>query len=298
MARTIAEIYNAMATTKADMQELHDWVVDPQNPSYVMDNADQLLAGLRSTSKVAIWRLFLYVFAVGSWTVETLFDKLTIAIGTIMNAKRPHTLRWYAEESKKYQYGHELVWADSQYSYAVYDPDARIVKYAAAQEFNGKVILKVAKEVGSVKTALTTIEKDAFIAFWNAWRDAGTKLEVISLPADQLKVNIRIIRDRMVLNSNNSLMRDNSVFPITDAIASFGNAMEFDGILRLSKLVDAIQAAEGVSDVKLEKAWHKKSGGTYAEVDMFVNSYAGYFEIDLDTSTFEYIDKTVVNVEE
>jgi hypothetical protein len=298
MARTIAEIYNAMATTKADMQELHDWVVDPQNPSYVMDNADQLLADLRSTSKVAIWRLFLYVFAVGSWTIETLYDKLVMTIDAIMAAKRPHTLRWYAEESKKYQYGHELVWADYQYSYAVYDPDARIIKYASAQEFNGKVILKVAKEVGGAKTALTTDEKNAFSAFWNAWRDAGTKLEIKSLAADQLRVNIRIIRDRMVLRSNNSLLRDSSVFPISDAIASFGNALEFDGILRMSKLVDAIQAAEGVVDVKLEHAWHRPAGGTYSEVDMFVNSVAGHFEIDIDASSFVYVDKTVVNVEE
>jgi hypothetical protein len=297
MARTIAEIYNAMATTKADMQELHDWVVDPQNPSYVMDNADQLLADLRSTSKVAIWRLFLYVFAVGSWTVETLFDKLVIAINAIMAAKRPHTLRWYAEESKKYQYGHELLWADNQYSYAVYDPDARIIKYAAAQEFNGKVRLKVTKEVSGVKTALSTDEKNAFVAFWNAWRDAGTKVEIISLPADQLKVNITIIRDRMVLNNNNSLLRDSSIFPIADAIAAFGNALEFDGVLRLSKLIDAVQAAEGVVDVKLHRAEHKPAGGTYVEVDMFVNSTAGHFVIDQTTSSWEYIDKTVVNIE-
>ncbi len=297
MARTIAEIYNALALTKANLQELHDFVVDPANPSSVMDDADTLLADLRSTSKVAIWRLFLYVVAVGSWTVETLFDKLTAAINAIMAAKRPHTLRWYAEESKKYQYGHELIWADNQYSYAVYDAEARIIKYAAAQEVNSKVILKVAKEVNGVKAALTVTEKSAFTEFWNAWRDAGTKLEVVSLSADILKIDICIIRDRTVLAVNNSLLRDSSVFPIADALKTFGDALEFDGILRLSKLVDAIQLAEGVIDVAVRRAWHKPAGGTYSPVEMFVNSVAGHFVIDNEDSTWVYVDETIVNIE-
>lgn len=297
MARTIAEIYNAMATAKANMQELHDWVVDPENPSSSMDGADQLLADLRSASKVAIWRLFLYVFAVGSWVVETLFDKLTVEISGIMAAKRPHTLRWYAEESKKFQYGHEMAWSDYQFKYGVYDDSARIVKYAAAQELNGRIILKVAKLVNGSTTALETGEKDAFAAFWENWRDAGTKLDIVSLPPDQLMVDIAIVRDRMVLNSSNQLLRDMEVLPIANAIAAFGKALEFDGVLRLSKLVDAIQAAEGVTDVKLMHAWHRCAGGTYQAVDMSVVSAAGHFEIDWDQSTWDYIDETVAQVE-
>lgn len=296
MARSIAEIYTFMASVKANMQELHGFITDPSNPASVEDNAESLLADLRSKSKVAIWRLFLWVFAVGSWVVETFFDRHKTEIKGIMDAKRPHTLRWYAEESKKYQHGYALVWANNTYNYPVYDESARIIKYSAATESNGKVILKVAKELSSVKVPLTQLEKSTFTEFWRTWKDAGVKIEIISQVADILKIDITIIRDRLVLTADNSLIRDSSVFPIADAIKTFGSSLEFDGILRLSKLVDTIQLAEGVVDVKLNHAWHKPAGGTYTEVALSVTSVAGYFVID-QTSIYDYQDNVIAQIE-
>ena len=44
-----------------------------------------------------------------------------------------------------------LSWIDNQYQYAVSDDNAKIIKYAAASEANGKVTLKVAKDFGAGK---------------------------------------------------------------------------------------------------------------------------------------------------
>jgi len=296
MARTIKDIYNALNVSKASMQELHDYVLSTDYPGTIQDTAETLAIDVKSNSKVAVWRLWLWIMAVASWTIENLFDTHKSEITGILSTQRPHTLRWYSEQSKLFQYGYPMVWTGTQYQYETDDPESRIVKYAAASEQNGKVILKVAKETSGVKGPLSAIQKSTFEEFWSKWKDAGVKMEVVSQAADVLKVSITIIRDRLVLNASNKLLRDNTINPITTAIANFGSNLEFDGILRLSKLVDAIQAAEGVIDVKLAGAWHKPAGGSYTAVDLFVESVAGYFTVNYSDSTFVYIDNINVPV--
>ena len=296
MARKISEIYDRLNVVKSTFQELHDYVVDAANSYSVQDNWDTLLADITSASKVAVWRLMIWVFSVGSWIVETLFDQHKVAIADLLAAKKPHTLRWYAEESKKFQFGYAMIWNDSQYQYDRIDEDAKIIKYSAASENNGKVILKVAKEVAGQKTPLSQLEKTTFSGFWAQWKDAGTKLEIISQAADIVKVDLIIIRDRLVLAGDNSLLRDSSVFPVRDAINAYAGSLEFDGIIMLSRLVYAIKKAEGVIDVKLNSAQHKASGGVYAAVDMSVEAVSGYFIIAQESS-YEYIDNVIVSVE-
>jgi hypothetical protein len=297
MARTIAEIYNALNASKASMEELNDYVISTQVPGSTQDNSVDLAIDVTSGSKVAVWRLWIWIFAVGSWMVEVLFDRHTSHITEVLESKRVHTLRWYAEESKKYQYGHTLQWINNQYQYNVYDADSLKVKYAAASEKNGRVILKVAKDVGGEKVPMTLGELHAFEAFWAKWKDAGVKLDIYSLPPDQLKITATIVRDRMVLDASNNLLRDSSINPISQAIESFSKSLEFDGVLRLSKLVDCIQAAEGVIDVKLTSAKHRPDGnGAYVDVNMSVESVAGYFELIYLPDTFTYLDNVEVSV--
>jgi hypothetical protein len=296
MARKISEIYDALNASKASMEELNTYVVDEDVPGSVQDNAIDLAMDITSESKVAVWRLWLWIFAVGSWVIEVLFDRHVIHVTEVLESKRVHTLRWYAEESKKFQYGYPLSWIDNSFQYATDDSNSRIVKYAAASEKNGKVVLKVAKDVGGTKTALSTLEKSAFTEFWSKYKDAGVKLEVVSQPADLLKVFITIVRDRLVLDANNNLLRNNTINPVELAIKAFGDSLEFDGILRLSKLTDAIQLAEGVIDVEITQAWYKPAGGSYSVVDMSVEAVAGYFELSYDDSIFNYHDNVEVTV--
>jgi hypothetical protein len=297
MARTIADIYDALNASKSSFEELNDYIVSSEVPGSTSDTAMGLAIDVTSKSKVAVWRLWLWIFAVGSWLVETLFDRHSSHINEVIDQRRPHTVRWYADQSKKFQYGYEMTWDDNQYQYANDAPDARIVKYAAASERGGRVMLKVAKDVGGSKAPLTSQEKAAFELFWSKWKDAGVRMEIVSLPADKLKINIRIVRDRLVLDAQNNLLRDPSVNPIKKAIEDFGSSLEFDGILRLSKLVDFIQSAEGVVDVQLNSAYHRAdNSNNWTTVQMYVESVAGYFSIDMDNSVFDYDDNVEATV--
>ncbi len=297
MARKISEIYDRLNVVKSTFQELHDYVVDASKTYSAQDTWATLLADITSASKVAVWRLMMWLFATGSWIVQTLFDKLILEVTDILSAKKPHTLRWYAEESKKFQLGYAMIWKDDMYQYERIDPDAQIVKYSAAAEKNGKVILKLAAEVGGQKLALDYGQKAAITEFWSQWKDAGVKLEIVSQAADILKINILIVRDRLVLNGNNSLIRDASVFPIDVAIDTYGKNLEFNGVIVLSELCEKIKAAEGVIDVKLISAQHKPAGGSYTMVDMSVEAASGYFVIDQGASTYAYKDNIIVSIE-
>jgi hypothetical protein len=229
--------------------------------------------------------------------IEVLMDKHTEEIKSMLSSERPHTLRWYAQESKKYQYGYAMIWKDNAYQYEAVDENSKIIKYAAASEKSGKVILKVATIVNGVKVPLTNQQLSTFTAFWEKWRDAGVKITIISQPADIMKVTMTIIRDRLVLAANNSLLRNSSIFPINDAVKAFGDNLEFDGLLRLSKLVDAIQAAEGVVDVKLTYAQVKPYGGDFTVINMYAEAASGYFTLSWNESTIEYIDYVNVQIQ-
>ncbi|HRY33389.1 MAG TPA: hypothetical protein P5531_10520 [Bacteroidales bacterium] len=296
MSRSITEIYDSLCVAKASMQELHDYIIDPNLQGTILDNSQQLKIDVRSGSKVAIWRLWLWIMAVGSWMVEKLFDQCKADVAELLATTKPHTLTWYANESKKYQYGYPLVRIDDVFTYDNDDPNSRIIKYAAAAEKNGKVLIKVAKEVDDVMTPLTAQEKTLFEEFWAKWRDAGVKVEIVSLAADIIKVTMEIVRDRLVLDANNNLIRDNSINPVNLAIDTFCRNLEFDGILRVSRLQDAIQAAEGVVDVKISQLYHKPAGGNYAAVNMQAESVSGYFTLNVNDSDITMRDYVTTKV--
>jgi len=291
--KSISEIYDVLAAKKDSFSELDEWVTTNDG---TLDSPELLLADIKSQSKVATWRLWLWIMAVGSWIIESLFEVHKTEVNAILAAKAPHTLRWYSEESKKYRDGEEPQFNGNFFEYLSEVTTLPLIKYAAASEVGNKIILKVAKGTGNTKLPLDTDELIRFNAFWSQWKDAGVMLECVSLSADSLKVVMTIERDRLVLNDDNTLIRDASINPITDAIATYGNSLEFDGMVRLSKLVDAIQAAEGVIDVKLVSAQHKPDGGTYSAVDMSVVTASGYIVIDYANSTINYTDNINVAI--
>ena len=292
---TVQEIYDRLALSKATMQELHGYVVSSDAPGAILDNAQSLIVDAKSGSKVANWRLWLWIMAVESWILENLFSRHRQEVTGIIETRRPHTLRWYAGECKKYQHGFALMWDGIQFKYGRDDAESKIIKYASASEKFGKVVLKVAKETGGIKIPLSAPEKTAFEQFWQQWKDAGTMIEVVSTGPDQLKIAATIIYDGMVMNPDDSLIRDSSVHPVSGAIKAFLGSIEFDATLRLSKLTDAIQTAEGVADVKITGASAKSQETEYKIIELFVTAASGYFALDA-ASTITYLPNVNVGV--
>ena len=278
MARTITEIFNdKMARVAADA------TLGPL---------------LTSTSKVAVYRLLLYISAVCDWTLENLHDLFKREVAETIAAMKPHSLQWYAEKAKAFQYGYNLV-AEADY----YDntgltesqiEESKIVAYAAVVEQEASVIrlrIKVAKKVGSDLGPLTTPELNALRFYFKRVKDAGVKLGangefITSGNADLLKLTLRIKYNPLVLNGTGGRIDGVTATPVKDAIKRYLENLPFNGVFSVDKMEDAIQDVEGVDEVAVDLVQTKYGALAFTSVDMNYTPDSGYLRMeDADFNT-------------
>ncbi len=264
MARTIEQIQQEMITAV---------------------QADATLAPLlTSTSKVAVWRGILNIVATCIWTIDKLCDILKIDIDETIAALKPHSLRWYAGKAKAFQYGYNLVNEADYYDNTGIDDTtiaaSKIVSYAAVVEQVRGVRIKVAKTVGADLAALTVGELAAFTQYMKEVKDAGVKLKITSAVADLLKLSLRIQYDPLVTNAAGARIDGTTATPVKDAIKLHLKNLPFNGVFSIQKLVDAIQAVEGVSDLNVDSVQTKYGALPFTAVNISVIPDAGYLRIE------------------
>ncbi len=280
MSRTLSEIYDALASEKANMAELNDYFIHNYNPNSALDDHQTLLKDLSSSSKVAVWRLLMWVVAVAVYVHEGLWDVFRGEVDEVIANKLSHTARWYQEQSFLFQYGDQLTWIDNRYQYDKYDANKQIVNRAAAFEVNGVLKLKVATETSSKLAPLDSSQLLAFQNFWKKYKDAGVFMDIISINADLLHLAYEVFYDPALLNADGSLIIDNTIFPVNDAIANYISNLDFNGKFSLEKCDAAILKAVGVIDFTRTLAQVKKENDIYKDINISIVAYSGYFEID------------------
>ncbi|MEI6061946.1 MAG: hypothetical protein WCR72_14685 [Bacteroidota bacterium] len=284
MARTIAEIYDALNLVKGNMSELGVYV---NNDTESVDTAKKLVNDVRTASKVAIWRLWLWIVSVGSWVIENLQDLHEVKITSIIASDKPHTLNWYASQSKMFQYGHVIAWITDHFGYAIIDETAQVVKYSAAvEDETGNVTIKAMK---AGRVILTTPELNAFKAFWNRWKDAGVVLNCISQSVNLLDFTVTIYRNRSILNADNTLIAEPSRNAVTDPANAYVNSIEFNGTVYLLELIQQIKNQPGIINVILSVG-HIDSGTWSTDGLWTVIPNAGFCMIDWDACDITYSD--------
>ncbi len=308
MARTIAEIQQVIFTEKEKYFELD---------------------ALNSTSKSAIWRLWVFVVSTAIWLHENIVERNALL-------SRPHTLNWYREQAFSYIPGADLIWEDGYFRFntdGIADVEAaKLIKYCAISErlfsdvFSGDddvtqnteelikeyyynqvgiVTIKVAKEVGGVPSQLTTGEKLPFIAFMNEIKDAGTQLRIISTAGDKIRIVMEVYVDPLVIYTDGvnagALISNSSIKPVEDIIRDYLRNLEFNGAFVPTFLIDRVQNVEGVQlpilrQVKIAAFNQDFSTGNtvYDDTDMrketsFFVPTSGYFNTNFDTSNDEGI---------
>ena len=239
MARTIAQIYDSLVAFKESAAE--ELGLTPVGTA----NYETTTAALDSGSKVGIWRLWLHVVALGTWTLEKFFDVFQAEVDDKLRFSSAGTAPWFVFKSKAFQYGDALlVNADYVPYYAVLDPTKQIVKYAAGTATNRLLQLKVSKQVSGAPAPLDNTELASFNAYINNIKPAGLPVQVSSRTRDELGVNVEVIYDALFLAANVEA-------DCRAAVTAYLNALPFDGVVEVQKVVDAIQAVAGVRDVKL-----------------------------------------------
>lgn len=270
MARSIEEIQNEILTAKQNETALQE---------------------LNSTSKTAIWRLWVYITAFAIWTLENLFDTHKSEVTEMLRQLKPHTARWYRNKALAFQYGFDLIEDSDKFNNVNATEDqidtSKIVKYSAVteSEAESRLIIKIATEQGGELQPISVGQKASFDAYMNEIKDAGVRITVINYLPDILRLQMRIYRDPLVLDENGTSIRTGKK-PVEDAINHYFKNLPFNGELVLAHLVDELQKVEGVKIphiVQAESKWIDVSVGDYGNfqpVEVKTIPISGYFKIE------------------
>lgn len=278
MARTIDQIFSDLIARKEQTPELD---------------------GLTSTSKTAIWRLWLYIVSFGIWTLETLFDTHKTEVTNILTQLKPHTMRWYRNKALAFQYGFELYDDSDVYNNESYTDEqvnnSKIIKYSAVTESvsESRLIIKIATEANSELQPITDAQKSAFESYIEEIKDAGVKVTIINYLPDILQLSLKIYYDPLLLTSDGTSILTGKK-PVEDALKEFMKELPFNGELILASLIDKLQAVEGVKIPHLTYAaskWIDTTGQAYGNYENIVVKkipVSGYFKIENYTN-IEYV---------
>lgn len=239
-------------------------------------DTDPDFALVNDPSNVALWNLFADIFAFVAYILHKLWTIYEQRLKTAAKAVIPHNAYWYALQAKKFQLGDILDATNGTVEYTVIDEAKQIITASAVKESGGTLILKVAKSGGVGLVPLTSSELLAFKGYVRSFKDAGVNTLIVSQNPDLLKVELSIYYNPIIplvtLKTN-----------VEAAIIHYVNNLPFDGIFRRTKLVDAIQAVEGIEDVKIntcEATVSYTNSPSFTPVDVFYESIAGYMNID------------------
>jgi len=215
--------------------------------------ADSNLNGLTSNSKVAIWRLWVYIVAVCINIFEQLMDAYKIEIEAIADTAIPGTPQWVKDRTLRFQYDATVpqvleINSDLTLSYEVEDDTKRIVtRCSVTQGISKAVSIKVAKATSitdDTPIALTTPEYNSLVGYWNLIGFAGLTYNIINKSSDKIGVTGTIYYKGQY---SSTIQQD-----VENAIKNYLAEIPFDGKVRISKIEDAIQAVTGVNDLKID----------------------------------------------
>lgn len=236
---------------------------------------------LTSTSKTAVWRLLVYVFATAAWTLESLFDLFRTEMNSEYSKKQVHNAEWYSNMAKQFQYGYALNRETGEYD--VIDEAAQIVKFCACSVVGTERQMKIAKLVGDNLEPLSIYNPDELTPFTNYIKDKRdfiVDIKVINMVGDKLKLVLSVFVNPLVLNDEGQLLTNPSVYPVVDTIKAFLKAMDFDGEFIPVKLQDALQATIGVDIPTILSCQTKYAQNDWVEVDGKTTPVSGYLTID------------------
>lgn len=233
-----------------------------------------------STSAVGEWRLLTWVVATAINTFEAVLDMSRAEIDAVADKITPGTVRWYVEQCKRFQNGHELKFnaQTAQLYYERDDPSARIVSVVAVTEGAERLSIKVAKVDAQNKIVpLTADELYNFTGYVDSIKFAGIETITVSTSADRLRYNAEVWFDPAVPVT--AVRAD-----VLSALDRFRTQIGFNSMLYRGRLLDAIMGVKGVVTVDLKGLDRKgTSMADFATVGVADELESGYFDYNEDS---------------
>lgn len=288
--RTLEEIQTSILLKKSETESL--------NALEVLTNSEkQTLGNVTSSSKVAIWRLWVFIQSFAIWLHEAIFEAHKAEINDLISLNKIHTARWYRQEALKFQLG--FVFPET----GVYNNEgvdealvlqSQIIKQASVEEIAGRLKIKVASEDSSGNLIpLTSTQLPAFAQYVKLYKDAGTLVEIISREPDEIRLSIDVYFDPLVLDLNGSRLDGTSETPVLDQIQEFLYNLEFNGEFLTDNFESYIRQLEGVQLIGLNEIQARFGTNSYQDINEIYIADSGYMILDVNNSNFNYIPREV-----
>lgn len=205
-------------------------------------------------SSVSLESILFFIVASAIYVLEVLFESFKTDVDNKVSTAVLASIPWYHQICLEYQHGDELIFdeATSQFRYASLDPSKQVVKFAACRDKGGGVLILVSgADSDGLPVALSNDILTSFRSYLNSRKPAGIIVDIYSYNPDEILLSVSIQYDNMVLNQDGSLISSPTVFPVEDAVTSYLQGIVYGGVFNKTRLIDAIQTARGVVDVKL-----------------------------------------------
>lgn len=259
MARTITDIKHTMTS------------------AFMADSSVRSLYGLNETdsfeqrfSPLSIESILFYIMAACCYVVEQLFDHHRRDVESIVSGAIVASVPWYHKMALAYQHGDALM-LDPQtmsYRYADTSESRRIIRYASVQDCDTYLRILVSKETGGRPVPLEPEELEAFEHYMNRIKIAGIMLHVSSLKADTLSLRANISVDPLIIDrQGRRIGAESESYPVREAIDTYLKGILYGGEFNKTRLVDAIQSVEGVTDVELLECHATAADGTHTPIN-------------------------------
>lgn len=249
MARSVAEIKKTM--TDAFMAD------ETIREKYGLSERDTFNG---SFSNVSVENIIFFVLAACYHVLEMIFDQHKIDVENKIATAVVASVPWYYKMALAFQYGDGLVLNEvtQKYEYAKIDETKQVVKYAAVRDKGTSVQILVSGDKNGNPVPLSNDVLTVFKQYMNRVKVAGVILNVISKDSDRIIINANIYVDPLVMDLHGVSLSDGSK-PVEKAVSDFLKNITYGGTFNKTKLVDAIQKVQGVTDVELGECLYMSS---------------------------------------
>lgn len=243
-----------------------------------------------SFSSVSLENILFYIVAACCHVLEVFFDTHKSEVDAKISRAVVASVPWYHKQALQFQYGDSLVFDDitQQFVYAAQDSKKQVVKYVAVRDRGTSIQMLVAGEKDSRPEPLSDDVLTAFKNYMNRVKIAGVVLAIRSLPSDTISISATIYVDPLSIDRNGTRISDGSK-PVETAIENYLKGILYGGTFNKTRLVDAIQSVEGVTDVELFSCSYSTDGKSFKVISG--NNYTaegGSFVVSGLTNTLRY----------
>jgi hypothetical protein len=221
------------------IQQIKQTLIDAKNSEAGLNELD-------SPSQTAIWNLWIYIQALCYFAFENLLDLFKKEVEEIILNQPVGTAKWVKQKVTEFQFDSTNPQIVQLVNFVPgYDPvdvTKRIITRASVKTLPNKTVsVKVAKS--EPPTPLTTPELNSLQGYLNDISFAGVQYLTTSTAADYLYLKAEVFYNGQYA----SVISGTTITAVNNYLSN----IPFDGFVRLTSLVDAIQNVPGVISVTL-----------------------------------------------